>query len=182
MRCLSTALKVHRVQHTSQKVACISRPTQDLVGEASVACKGCTCLTVCAGCLQGSAPAFNSAGSALLHNPGSAQPGAPFGAHLDPAAGPDFLIGQSDQARLMASVSNSPGEACTPHSGLGTGMPPGIVSGIPDCQPCEESGAAACSHAGKYISVDRTHMPALGRGQALSNDGSSSDTLSMSVS
>ena len=109
-------MKVHGVRHARQRVARISKPAQDPVGEVSVACMGCTCLTVCAGCSQGSAPAFNSAGSALLHNPGSAQPGAPFGAHLDPAAGPDFLIGQSDQARLMASVSNSHGEACTPHS------------------------------------------------------------------
>ena len=155
MRCLSTALKVHRVQHTSQKVACISRPTQDLVGEASVACKGCTCLTVCAGCLQGSAPAFNSAGSALLHNPGSAQPGAPFGAHLDSAAGPDFLIGQSDQARLMASVSNSPGEAFTPFRC----RPRHAAS---SCQPCGREWTVTCLQAGKHIRMSGTQMQALG--------------------
>ena len=130
--------------HTSQRTACISKPPK--TSWVKQAWPARICLTVCAGCSQGSAPAFNSAGSALLHNPGSAQPGAPFGAHLDPAAGPDFLIGQSDQARLMASVSNSPGEACTPHSAVGTGMPPGVVSEIPHRPPCKVSGAAVCLH------------------------------------
>ena len=129
---------------------------QDLLGEASMACKGCTFLTVCAGCLQGSAPAFNSAGNALLHTPGPAQPGAPFGAHLDPAAGPDYLIGQSDQARLMASVSNSPGEICAPLSGAGTGMLPRVMSGMPKLPPCEFVGAAICLLAGKHIRVGET--------------------------
>ena len=160
-RCLFTAMKVHGVRHTSQRAACISKPAQDLLGEASVACKGCTCPTVCAGCSQGSAPAFNSAGSALLHHSGSAQPGAPFGAHLDPAAGPDFLIGQSDQARLMASVSNSPGEACTPHSGVRTGMLPGGMSGMSNCPSCQVHGAAVCLHAGPGLRAGFVYGPSI---------------------
>jgi hypothetical protein len=65
--------------------------------------------------VQGSAPAFNNAGNPLLHAPGAVQPGAPFGGHLDAAGGSEYLIGQSDQARLMASVSNSPGALRPPH-------------------------------------------------------------------
>ena len=63
-----------------------------------------TCCTV-----QGSAPAFNNVGNPLVPAPGAAQPGANLGGHLDPGIGADYLLGQ-DQARLMASVSNSPGE------------------------------------------------------------------------
>ena len=70
--------------------------------------------------VQGSAPAFNNAGTPLLHASGAVQPGAPFGGHLDAGGGSEYLIGQSEQARLMASVSNSPGalrplhEPCIP--------------------------------------------------------------------
>ena len=59
--------------------------------------------------VQGSAPAFNNVGNPLLPPPGAVQPGGNLGGPLDSAIGPDYLIGQGDQARLMASVSNSPG-------------------------------------------------------------------------
>ena len=60
--------------------------------------------------MQGSAPAFNNLGNPLLQPPGAVQPGGGLGGPLDPGMGPDYLIGQGDQARLMASVSNSPGD------------------------------------------------------------------------
>ena len=59
--------------------------------------------------MQGSAPPFNNVGNPLLSNPGAVPPGANLGGHLDPGVGADYLLGQ-DQARLMASVSNSPGK------------------------------------------------------------------------
>lgn len=64
--------------------------------------------------VQGSAPAFNNVGNPLLQPPGTVQPGANFGGTLDAAVRTDYLIGQSDQARLMASVSNSPGRLRSP--------------------------------------------------------------------
>ncbi len=75
--------------------------------------------------MQGSAPAFNNVGNHLLPTPGAVPPGANLGGHLDPGVGADYLLGQ-DQARLMASVSNSPGELpiqqCCVEAGLHAGL------------------------------------------------------------
>ncbi len=76
-----------------------------------ISCGCCLeCMLMMARCaVQGSAPAFNSVGNHLLPTPGAVPPGANLGGHLDPGVGADYLLNQ-DQARLMASVSNSPGE------------------------------------------------------------------------
>ena len=68
------------------------------------------CMLMMASCaVQGSAPAFKNVGNHLLPTPGAVPPGANLGGHLDPGVGADYLL-KLDQARLMASVSNSPGE------------------------------------------------------------------------